>query len=85
LTTASCGYAFRIELAKSGLVCAAPFQQEELDARLLEMLTSEQRKEWSANGREYGGRAELYSLPEAARKFIEQFAANKLGKSDAVS
>ncbi len=85
LTSASCGYAFRIEAASSGIVCQEPFQQEELNSHLLEMLTSDKRQEWSANGREYGRRDELYALPQAAANFIEQFVIDKRAGQHAVS
>lgn len=85
LTSASCGYAFRIEAARSGIVCQEPFQQEELNSRLLEMLSSEKRQEWSANGREYGLRDELYALPQAAGNFIEQVVNDKRAGQHAVS
>ena len=75
LTTASCGYAFHIEQAQSGEVCAEPFQQAELNSRLLGMLETLPTSGWSKNGLEYGKRAELYTLPQVALEIIERLAA----------
>ena len=72
LTTGSCGYSFHIELAESGEVCSEPFQQAELNRRLLHMLQSAGSQTWSENGLAYGRRADLYSLPQAAADLIEQ-------------
>ncbi len=74
LTTDTCGYAFHIEQAQSGEVCASPFEQQDLDQRLLEMLISPQRQHWSENGLRYAETADLYSMPETAVSLIEQFA-----------
>jgi UDP-glucose:(heptosyl)LPS alpha-1,3-glucosyltransferase len=75
LTTASCGYAFHVEQAQSGEVCAEPFQQAELNSRLLGMLETLPTSGWSKNGLEYGKRAELYTLPQVALEIIERLAA----------
>lgn len=75
LTTASCGYAFHIGQAQSGEVCAEPFQQAELNTRLLGMLENLPTSDWSTNGLEYGKRTELYKLPQAAAEIIEGLAA----------
>tara|TARA_B100001059_G_scaffold151383_1_gene151263 strand:+ start:2152 stop:3309 length:1158 start_codon:yes stop_codon:yes gene_type:complete len=75
LTTASCGYASHIEQAQSGEVCTEPFQQTELNSRLLGMLESLTTSGWSARGLEYGKRTDLYSLPQAATDIIERLAA----------
>lgn len=73
LTTASCGYAFHIEQAQVGEVCSEPFQQEELDQRLLSMLERLNDADWSGNGLAYGKNPELYSLGETATDLLEQF------------
>ncbi len=74
LTTASCGYAFHIEQAQAGEVCAEPFQQQELNQRLLSMLEQMPQADWSANGLAYGKNPELYSLGEKAVDLLQQFA-----------
>lgn len=71
LTTASCGYAFHIERAESGLVCPLPFEQQILNQMLIEMLDSLQSSPWSANGISYGKTADLYRMPIVAADFIE--------------
>lgn len=70
LTTASCGYAFHVEDAEAGRVLPSPFQQSVLNQVLREMLCSEQREAWSANGIAYGRREDLYSLHERAADYI---------------
>ncbi|MEX0617863.1 MAG: glycosyltransferase family 4 protein [Pseudohongiellaceae bacterium] len=88
LTTASCGYAEHIINAGAGEVCNEPFSQEDLNRRLLQMLTSSERPKWSANGIAYGKREDLYSLPKSAMDLIEKFAsepADTRGREHAVS
>lgn len=72
LTTASCGYAFHIEQAKVGEVCAEPFQQSELDSRLLSMLEELPTANWSSNGIAYGANPDLYCMSDRAVDLIEQ-------------
>jgi len=71
LTTDTCGYAFHIERARSGQVCASPFHQEDLDGRLRAMLDSLADAPWSYNGIHYGRTAELYDMPQAVADLIE--------------
>ncbi len=73
LTTASCGYAFHIEQANSGEVCSEPFQQDELNQRLLSMLERLDNENWSANGLTYGKNPELYGLADSAVDLLERF------------
>jgi UDP-glucose:(heptosyl)LPS alpha-1,3-glucosyltransferase len=75
LTTATCGYAFHIEKAASGEVCKEPFQQQELNTRLQNMLESLATASWSGNGLKYGKQEELYSQSTAVADFIEQHIA----------
>lgn len=81
LTTDTCGYAFHITRAGSGEVCASPFRQEDLNARLLHMLTSEERDSWRHNGIQYGRNEDLYSMPETAVDIIESLLAARAGRS----
>lgn len=71
LTTASCGYAFHIEKAHSGEVCPLPFQQKELNEKLLKMLETLESADWSSAGIEYGKNDNLYRMPEVAADIIE--------------
>ena len=77
LTTSSCGYAFHIEQAESGLVCDQPFQQQQLDSYLVKMLRGLDKANWSKNGLEYGRQGELYSQSAVVANFIEKFAAKE--------
>ncbi len=70
LTTASCGYAFHVEKAKSGLICSSPFKQDELNALLYAMLTSSKQEEWKNNGIEYGNSEDLYDMAERVAEYI---------------
>ncbi len=73
LTTSSCGYACHVEKAGSGLVCAEPFKQNELNENLVTILTSPGREQWKNAGLEYGKQEELFSLAKTASDLIEQF------------
>lgn len=77
LTTDTCGYAFHITRAGSGEVCASPFRQEDLNTRLLRMLTSEERDSWRRNGIQYGQCEDLYSMPETAVDIIESLLVSR--------
>lgn len=62
LTTAACGYAHRVIEAGAGLVCDEPFNQQQLNAMLVTMLTSE-RADWRRHGIDYGQMHNLYDMP----------------------
>jgi UDP-glucose:(heptosyl)LPS alpha-1,3-glucosyltransferase len=76
LTTATCGYAFHVEKACAGLVCAEPFSQRELNERLVAMLSSpDDRLQWHRNGLAYGQQDSLFSMPGVAADLIEGYTA----------
>jgi len=77
LTTSTCGYAFHIEQAKSGLVCSDPFEQSQLNSHLARMLGNLDTADWSKNGLEYGRQDELYSQALVVADFFEEFLARK--------
>ncbi|OGT74168.1 MAG: glucosyltransferase I RfaG [Gammaproteobacteria bacterium RIFCSPLOWO2_02_FULL_57_10] len=77
LTTDTCGYAFHITRAGAGEVCASPFSQNDLNRRLLQMLLSDQRSQWRANGIRYGQTADLYSMPTTVAGLIETLVSAK--------
>ena len=77
LTTASCGYAFHIEQAGAGEICTEPFQQRELNERLLSMLHNLASADWAANGLAYGNNPALFQLSERVTNLLEQFGAAK--------
>jgi len=78
LTTDTCGYAFHVLKAKAGIVLPSPFNQDECNRTLAEMLVSPTRKEWQANGLAYAAREDLYSCHERASDLIEQTILRKL-------
>jgi len=77
LTTSTCGYAFHIEQAKSGLVCSNPFEQTQLNSYLARMLRELDTSDWSQNGLEYGRQDELYSQALAVVDFFEEFSVRE--------
>ena len=77
LTTSTCGYAFHIEQAESGLVCNDPFEQSQLNSYLARMLGDLNTADWSKNGLEYGKQDELYSQASAVAGFIDDFLARE--------
>ena len=72
LTTATCGYAFHIQAANSGLVCTEPFRQQELNAKLQHMLSLLPLTPWSSNGLQYATHLNPRDQPSAAVDLIEQ-------------
>ena len=78
LTTYTCGYAYHIEKAESGLVCSEPFDQSELNQKLSVMLEEINSGAWSENGVVYGRENDLYSLHDRATDLIEKFAKTNL-------
>jgi UDP-glucose:(heptosyl)LPS alpha-1,3-glucosyltransferase len=77
LTTATCGYAYHVSDAAAGRVLPAPFRQDALNATLEEMLCSDERASWSANGIAYGRSQDLYSLHERAAGYIHEYVQAK--------
>jgi len=76
LATACCGYAYHIEKAQAGLVCPSPFEQDQLNHLLQQMLVQEeQRQQWKAGGIAYGKNNDLYSMPEAVATLLVQSAS----------
>ena len=80
LTTEVCGYAFHVAKAKAGIVLPSPFNQEECNRMMAEMLISPARQEWQANGLAYAAREDLYSCHERAADIIEETIRRKLGR-----
>ena len=76
LTTATCGYASHVTTSGGGLVCPEPFNQQELAHNLRHMLQTLPTSNWSANGKNYAQREDLYTLPTTATTLIEQTALN---------
>ena len=66
LATAACGYAHYIQDANAGKLVPSPYSQEIFNNLLLEMLLSDERRSWQANGINFGKSADIYSMPERA-------------------
>lgn len=78
LATDVCGYAFHLKRAQAGCLLAAPFDQAACDAALREMLDSNERAAWSANGVSYAAREDFYSCHQRAVEVIESVIAQKI-------
>lgn len=71
LVTDVCGYAHYIQEAEAGKVLPSPFRQEALNEELAAMLGDPAaRARWSANGRAFAERVDIYSLHEKAADLI---------------
>ncbi len=71
LTTDVCGYAHYIETAHAGRVSTSPFNQKHFNETLQNMLSFDQRSQWSQNGKQFALQNDLYSMPERAVDIIE--------------
>lgn len=71
LTTAVCGYAYHITDADAGRVVAHPFQQQELNEKLHEMLTSEDKHRWPMQALNYAKTIDLHGMPQRVVEIIE--------------
>lgn len=71
LVTDICGYSAYIQQAGAGQLVPSPFSQETLNRMLVDMLTSEQRYNWAANGRNYVLEHDVFSMHARAVDFIE--------------
>jgi UDP-glucose:(heptosyl)LPS alpha-1,3-glucosyltransferase len=85
LTTDVCGYAFHVVNAKAGVVLPSPFNQEQCNRTLAEMLVSPARQEWQASGLAYAAREDLYSCHERAAEIVEQTVRRKLERPAAAT
>jgi UDP-glucose:(heptosyl)LPS alpha-1,3-glucosyltransferase len=79
LTTDVCGYAIHVSRAGAGCVLPSPFDQRELNSRLVEMLTSEARDSWREKGMRYAKSLSSRSRAEVAADVIEAKARQKAG------
>ncbi len=84
LTTATCGYAFHIQKAGSGLVCPEPFDQRVLNRHLFSLLRADKRAKMREAGIAYGQQPALYSMPEAVGDLLVQWAGEKSGTAPAI-
>jgi UDP-glucose:(heptosyl)LPS alpha-1,3-glucosyltransferase len=85
LTTDVCGYAFHILKAGAGIVLPSPFDQDQCNRALVEMLTSGQAATWRANALAYAAKEDLYSCHERAADVIEETIRRKMaGRTNAL-
>ena len=71
LVTDVCGYAHYIADADCGRVVPSPFEQEQLNRMLADMLADPERRAfWGRNGLAYADSADLYSMPKKAADVI---------------
>jgi UDP-glucose:(heptosyl)LPS alpha-1,3-glucosyltransferase len=77
LVSGICGYAHYVAEAGAGCVLDRPFNQEACNQKLHEMLVSDKRGQWKANGLAFAGEADIYSMPRHAADLIEVIGTNK--------
>ncbi len=71
VVTDVCGYAHYIKEADCGQVLTSPFQQQQLNQALSDILADAPlRARWSENALEYAKTADLYSMPQRAADII---------------
>ena len=77
LVTAVCGFAFHVKNAEAGYVVPDPFDQQEMNRLLAQILQQNLLRALGDNGFVYADEIDLYSRPQAAVKIIENLAAAK--------
>ncbi len=75
LVTGNCGYAQFLRDARAGIVSEAPFDQQQFNAQLIELLTSAERPRWRSNGIRLADDPSIYQLASRAVDVIELAAA----------
>jgi len=73
LVTGICGYARHVKQSQAGLVLDEPFSQENLNEKLVKMISFNKEK-WVRNALDYADIEDLYSMSEKAADVIEQAA-----------
>jgi len=74
VATSNCGYAFHVERAGVGaVVSGVPFNQEEFDAALAEVLAEleSEVESWRSKALEYSDSTDLYGRPQVVADIIE--------------
>ena len=77
LVTGNCGYASWLEEAEAGLLTPVPFEQQEFNRQLAELLTSNERARWSRNGMAVAADENIYRMVPAAVDLFERFAEER--------
>lgn len=83
LVTAVCGYAHYIAEAQAGCVLATPFSQQAMNRQLQSMMQPECLAEWQRNALAYAAQTDLFSMPEVAAQWIDQFCAVQAPQDEA--
>ena len=78
LVTANCGYAPFIEKSQAGMLVSQPFQQQELNNLIQQMLQRDQLQKYKANANAYVNNTDLFSLTDKVADFIETIAKQKM-------
>jgi UDP-glucose:(heptosyl)LPS alpha-1,3-glucosyltransferase len=78
LATDVCGYASHVRRAEAGLLISSPYQQQEFNNLLQEMLSSSRREIWKRSGIAYVTKNDFFSMPEKAAALIESIAAKRV-------
>ncbi|MFT7653081.1 MAG: UDP-glucose:(heptosyl)LPS alpha-1,3-glucosyltransferase [Limisphaerales bacterium] len=74
LVTKDCGYAKYLSDYNAGIVLANPFSQIALNEALVELLTSNERETWAANGLRAAENPALFQMVEQMADKLEAFA-----------
>ena len=75
-----CGYAHHVSDADAGYVFASPFDQQEFNQKLAEVLQdSDSRSHWREQGIHYGQQQDLYGMADTAAAMIQQHCLEKAG------
>lgn len=78
LATDVCGFGHYVKEANVGDLVNSPFDQAELDEKLLEMIQCDRHNEWKVNGKRFSETANIYSLPQKASDIIENVTLERL-------
>jgi UDP-glucose:(heptosyl)LPS alpha-1,3-glucosyltransferase len=76
LVTENCGYAHYLASAGAGLIAPLPFRQQQFNAQLVELMASDERSMWRANGRALAKDDNIFRLAEVAVDYFERFAGS---------
>lgn len=77
LATDVCGWGHYVIEASAGELVKSPFDQNQFDLKLAEMLTSNEKRQWQENGKKFATYANIYRLPQEATKVIERVTGNR--------
>lgn len=79
LVTDVCGYASHIAQANAGVVLASPYRQADMNAALANILQSEQKTAWQANGEQYTQHIKNTTSATAEADYLITLAKRRAG------